>query len=256
MSAPNPFRETQGPATSSGTRYYFVKWLMPGGSEPADNPVTIQTSDDKSITAVYAARTSNTIVVNTIEDVVNPDDGVTSLREAVQQANGSAGDDNINFNIINGPSGSKIISLLAPLPPFTDRVFLDFSDQVDGSGNPLISLTPAYNPAAYPGQIDGIVLSGDFQRAGYVPSGSVIRGLDIHGFAGSGICLHSDNNLVQLCYVHDNGNDGVCISDGNGNSIGDTYASGAHERGRHLRGERRRHRAAPREQRRPRELDL
>ena len=106
---------------------------MPGGTEPTDNPIAIQMSDDKSITAIYAPKTSSTIVVNTIEDTVDPDDGLTSLREAFDQANGSPGDDEINFDIVEGSTpGSKVISLNEPLPPFTDRIVLDFSDLVDG----------------------------------------------------------------------------------------------------------------------------
>ncbi len=116
---------------------YFVKWLMPGGAEPTDNPIAIQMSDDMSITAIYAPKTSGTIVVNTIEDTVDPDDGLTSLREAFDEANGSPGDDEISFDIVEGSTpGAKVIGLNEPLPPFTDGIVLDFSDLLDGEREP------------------------------------------------------------------------------------------------------------------------
>src|SRR5207249_4871413 len=47
-----------------------------------------------------------TIVVNTSSDTVDPNDGVTSLREAINQSNLSIGDrDVIGFNISGQPLG-------------------------------------------------------------------------------------------------------------------------------------------------------
>jgi len=83
----------------------------------------------------------------------------------------------------------------------------------------LITLQPGYAPGDYPNS-NGLQLNGGFLSWGYTPHGSIIRGLRITGFPGSGICMRSDGNIIQQNVIYSNGADGVCIDDGNGNTVG------------------------------------
>jgi CSLREA domain-containing protein len=209
--------------------YHFVRWIFPDSTSPLNNPIQITMDGNKSITGIFALNVSQQIIVNTLADTVDSTDGKTSLREAIMMANSNPGGDGISFDIVTGSApGSKIILLHQPLPPFNDAIVLDFSNLLDSASNPLITLKPGYAPANYP-QSNGIELAGGFSRWGYTPHGSIIRGLLITGFPGSGICIKSDSNLIQQNVITGNGGHGVCILDGNANTIGNTYAAGGNK---------------------------
>lgn len=205
--------------------YHFVSWLFPDSSRPVINPISVTMDQNKIIKAIFAQNVPLHIVVNTLLDTTNPNDGLTSLREAIAMVNSNAGSDSITFDITAGNTpGSKLIMLSRPLPSFTDQVTLDFSALVDGNGKPLITLQPGYSPQAYPNS-DGIDLGGKFLPFGYTPKGSIIRGLQVMGFPGAGICMTSEGNVIQRCIINGNGGNGICIEDGNNNRIGDTAAA-------------------------------
>ncbi|TSA24983.1 hypothetical protein D4R75_00385, partial [bacterium] len=202
--------------------YHFAGWTGVPADKLTTNPIDITMDSDKIVTATFEQNVPLTIVVTTINDVVDPNDGKISLREALNLTNGNAGVDRISFNITDGPgTGSKVIQLNQPLPPFRDAIVLDFTTQPGYYGVPLVTLMPSstYPLAQYPNS-NGIELGNDFLSFGYRPQRSIIRGIEIHGFPGSGIYIKSDSNIIQQNWIHDNGGDGVTIADGNGNLVG------------------------------------
>ncbi|MEK9137976.1 MAG: right-handed parallel beta-helix repeat-containing protein, partial [Bacteroidota bacterium] len=197
--------------------YHFAGWTGVPADKVTTNPVDITMDSDKTISASFKLNVPLTIVVTTISDVVDPNDGKVSLREALNLTDANAGVDQISFNIVDGPgTGSKIIQLNQPLPPFKDAIMLDFTTQPGYAGVPLIVLELS---GTYPNS-NGLELGGDFLSWGYTPQRSIIRGLEIRNFPGAGLCIKNDNNIIQQNWIHNNGADGICIDDGNGNIVG------------------------------------
>lgn len=141
--------------------------------------------------------------------------GPGSLRDAMVNANATAGADTITFNIPD--PGVKVISLLEPLPEITEQVVIDASTQPGYAGTPLIQLD-----GALAGNNSGLVI-----KAG----GSTVRGLAIVRFSGTGIVLSDcNNNLIQGNHIGvdaagslklANG-DGIRLTNSSNNVIGGT----------------------------------
>ena len=131
-----------------------------------------------------------------------------TLREAIGAANGSQGShDRIVFAIPNGQS--KDIVPTSELPSISDPV------TIDGLSEPGIRIVGGQAGAGANGL--HIVPSG---------SGSVIRGLEISGFQGSGIWLEHTQDVVvggqaprEANRLADNTNDGITL-------VGDVTSSG------------------------------
>ncbi len=130
-------------------------------------------------------------VLDTFNVTTANDSGAGSLRQAIIDANGNAGLDDIFFD----PS-IKLIQPLSALPGITDPVNLDGRTNQSGT-------TPGV-------AIDGILAGTADNAHGIhlnntnVPifGGSSIRGLAIGNFGGSGLRIdRSDNNLIQYNYV-------------------------------------------------------
>ncbi len=148
-----------------------------------------------------------TFVVNTTADA-----GAGSLRQALTDANTTAGADLITFNIGSG----NIIQLASRLPSITEQVTIDATTQPGYSGSPLV-------------RVDGPGLSSSgFTIA---TNNSTIKGLAINRFF-TGITITGNNNTVQACWIGPNltgnagaGNvfDGIDISGAN-NLIGGSVA--------------------------------
>jgi len=118
----------------------------------------------------------------------NGNSGTGSLRDAITQANSTAGADTINFAIGNGV---QTINLLSQLPAITEAVTIDGSTQPGFSGAPLIVL----NGAGAGTTANGLLISA---------SNCVIRSLAINGFGHTGVLLDGagvTGNQIQGCYI-------------------------------------------------------
>jgi photosystem II stability/assembly factor-like uncharacterized protein len=131
-------------------------------------------------TVNFAANRQNFVVTN-----VN-NHGTGSLRQAILDANASAGLDTIVFNI---GSGVQTINLSIALPEITDPVVIDATTQPGFVGAPLIELNGA---EAGSGAIGFKIASG----------GTTIRGFVINRFKNAGIEMRTGgNNVVQGNYI-------------------------------------------------------
>ena len=74
----------------------------------------------------------NPFVVTSTLDAIDPGDGVTTLREAITNANASAGLDTISFNIHG--TGVHTIQPQSPLPSISDPVIIDGFTQTGALG--------------------------------------------------------------------------------------------------------------------------
>jgi CSLREA domain-containing protein len=118
-------------------------------------------------------------IVTTELDIVDAEDGLVSLREAITFANANAGLDTITFNIPGG--GVRTIALTSALPVITDAVVIDGYTQPGASpntsinGNNSVLLIELNGSGA--GAVSGLNING---------GGSTVRGLVLNGFGGEG----------------------------------------------------------------------
>ncbi|HWB10985.1 MAG TPA: Calx-beta domain-containing protein [Pirellulales bacterium] len=128
------------------------------------------------------------LTVNTPDDVDNatPDPAHFSLREAIEAANAHPGQDVIDFDL---PDQTRTISPLSPLPNITDPVIIDGTSQFGYAGLPLVELDGSQAGDG----ANGLTITG---------GGSVVRGLVIHSFSGSGIELTGlGGNVVEGNFI-------------------------------------------------------
>ncbi|MCP3995380.1 MAG: DUF4347 domain-containing protein, partial [bacterium] len=119
------------------------------------------------------------------------DSGAGSLRQAIIDANASAGTDNIFFDISDAlVGGAHTISLLSALPDITETVVIDGTIDSDFAGTPIIVLDGSGAGAG----VDGLTLVAG-------SDGSTIRGLVINQFSKSGIVVYSDGNTIEGNYI-------------------------------------------------------
>lgn len=177
-----------------------------------DSPAVALTSQS-SMTALSDVSAQATFMVSNTND-----GGAGSLRQAILDANGSAGSDTISFNIME--SGIRTITLLSPLPVVTESVFIDGTTQPGFAGFPLIALRRG-------------ALGSTLKITG---GNSAVRGLDVcsvtNGFTDLGPALSTDieitaagGNRIEGSFISEAG---VKITSSN-NTVGGT-ASGAGNR--------------------------
>jgi hypothetical protein len=157
------------------------------------------------------------------------DSGSGSLRQALTDANATAGIDTINFSI---GSGAKQIIPTSPIPPIIHPVIIDATTQPGYAGVPLIELS---GQGAGTGAV-GVRITGGSGGG----SGSTVKGLIINRFNANGMFLDSSNNTIQNNYIGTtadgagaagNGTEGVAIfssipgTSSNNNTIGGTASS-------------------------------
>ncbi|MBK9162430.1 MAG: right-handed parallel beta-helix repeat-containing protein [Acidobacteria bacterium] len=125
-------------------------------------------------------------VSNPFEVTNTNDSGTGSLRQSILNANATAGQQTITFNIPG--SAPFIISPTSAMPDITDSVILDATTQTGFSGSPIVVLTGTNIPAG-----NGITL-----RTG----NNTVKGFVIGGFSG-GIVIPSGNNgnTIQTNYI-------------------------------------------------------
>jgi parallel beta-helix repeat protein len=148
------------------------------------------------------------------------DSGLGSLRQAITNADATAGTHSIVFNIPG--SGVKTISPTSALPAITVSVVIDGTTQPGFSGTPLIEL----NGSGCPVGTTGLVISA---------GGCTLRGLVINRFIGTAIRIQTaGGNTIQGNYIgtdasgsstQGNMGEGINITSGANNIIGGTTAA-------------------------------
>jgi parallel beta-helix repeat protein len=144
------------------------------------------------------------------------DDGPGSLRQAIQDANDSPGDDTISFDI-PGP-GPHTINLASELPSITETVMIDATTDPDFAGTPIVELNGGGTVPS------GFIINDTFSV--------VIRGFVINRFSGDGISIIGSGDFIEGNYIGTNaagtatlGNAGAGISlSASGETIGGTTA--------------------------------
>lgn len=159
--------------------------------------------------------------------VVNTgDSGFGSFRQAILNANASAGADLIAFNIPG--AGVHTISPVSPLPDITDPVTIDGYTQPGSSPNTL-GIGPG-SPGHLLGDGTNAVLriELDGSNAGLLANGLVlvagyntVRGLVINRFDGNGIWVYSGpgHNTIAGNFVGTDASGTVALGNGGGNRV-------------------------------------
>jgi hypothetical protein len=163
------------------------------------------------------------------------DSGAGSLRQAILDANATAGADTISFNIpatdpnCNANTGVCTISPASLLPNVTETVTIDGYTQPGASENTLAK----GDDADLRIRLDGVNTAGISFGLRITAGNSVVRGLSITRFPGEGIDIvgaSADNNTIEGNFIgitpggKDMGNgNGLSVRSGaSGNTVGGT----------------------------------
>ena len=136
-------------------------------------------------------------VAATITVTNSNDSGAGSLRQAILDANASAGADIIAFNI-SGP-GVRTISPKSPLPPITDAVTVDGYTQPGASVNTQVTSDDAVLLIELNGASSGPATVGLAVSPGV--TGVTIRGLVVNRFGAANISLNGGDLRVEGCFI-------------------------------------------------------
>ena len=170
---------------------------------------------DAAVANGYPTEAATVLVNNCSAFIVTNtnDSGPGSLRQVLTDANASSSRPRVTFFIPG--ENPHTIAPLSPLPQITRPMDIDATTQPQWSGTPVIVL----NGSSAGGATGLSIVAGD----------SVVRGLVINGFSGSGIALLSlGGNRIQSNYIGldvtgtsavPNGS-GVAMSSSGGNLIG------------------------------------
>ena len=120
-----------------------------------------------------------------------------TLRAAIQEANDTPGADTIKFNIT---STSKTIAPTTPLPPITGKVTINGYSQTNAAANS----NATGNNAVLKIILDGVNAGDNTDGLVLAANDSLIRGLVIQRFDGSGIEITGNNNVIAGNFIGTN----------------------------------------------------
>ncbi len=114
------------------------------------------------------------------------DGGLGSLRQAILNANGSAGPNTITFQISGSPPFT--IQPTSPLPSLGTPTFINGTTQTGFPGTPIIEL-------------DGTLAGANTVGLQFLSAACAVRGLVINRFNTQAIVISGPSNSVQGCYL-------------------------------------------------------
>jgi parallel beta-helix repeat protein len=209
--SPMDSAETSLTYTASSPIYSLANQYATAIAWRNGNLVSAWTSDASTDINVYSRQVQvlaeHVFVVNTVDDIVNSSDGLTSLHEAIIASNTTANDGTIPDKIIfqiPGAGPNFVLELSNALPAIIDSVEIDgFSQGVFNGGNIFI-LDRSASTAVFKLSRDAF---GTLQS-----SGSSITGLDIQSLYGSGILIESSHNTLNSNTIHNSAAYGIHIN--------------------------------------------
>lgn len=155
----------------------------------------------------------STVAADTYTVTNTNNSGAGSLRQAIIDANGHSGPDNIAFNIPG--SGLRTITPATELPVITSPVVIDGYTQSGSSMNTLASGDNAVLLIEISGAVVGN--NGNALVLGLTATGSTVRGLVInHGWSAA-VLVQTANAVVEGCFL---GTDATgTMASGNGHGV-------------------------------------
>ena len=142
------------------------------------------------------------------------DSGAGSLRQAIIDANNTAGTQTISFNIPG--AGVQTIKPLTPLPNITDPVIIDGYTQPGASANTLAT----GDNAVLLIELDGSLIVGGSTGLRITNGGSTVRGLVVNLFNGTGISLlNVGGNTIEGCFIGPDADGLTFLASSNGTGI-------------------------------------
>ncbi|MET0382596.1 MAG: hypothetical protein ABW032_04150, partial [Burkholderiaceae bacterium] len=178
--------------------------------------------NDGSANSAASTKTVSLTAHRTFVVTNTNDAGAGSLRQAILDANASAGADTIVFNIPG--AGIEVIAPTSALPTLSDAVTIDGTTQPGASSSPLI-------------EIDGVAAGASSNGLTFsaASSGSSVKGLIVVRFAGAGIVVNGASGFALTdAYLGTdtssaaglgNGSNGIMMLNASNVVIGGTAAS-------------------------------
>ena len=185
------------------------------GSTTISNASPVSGTDQRGFSRINsdigAYAVSNVIKVTTDSDTVDPADNLTSLREAIDIANNSPGNDIINFTGLTG-SSTYTITLNSALPTILDAsVNLSGSATgttrgnltITGLGSSILTISGNNGNNSRDFRIFNIERDGNLSISGVTVSGAQATGYNGGGFYNAGF-LNISNSTISgnLSLIH------------------------------------------------------
>lgn len=191
------------------TRVFSPAVERPGTGRRRTSRLGVEALEDRWLLAVFT--------VTTVAD-----SGAGSLRQAILDANATAGQDTIQFAIPG--TGNHLIQPTSALPTITDAVIINGYTQAGSSPN--TNGPGASSNAVITIQLDGSQLSGEFTGLVITAGNSTVKGLSITGFVEFGLHFATNGgNTIQGDSIKGNSQGNLVIDDGDSNTIGGLTAA-------------------------------
>ena len=215
------------------TTQQFIIPILPNAYSITDRTIALSLFNPLGGASLGVPDNATLTIVNVNPLVVTntSDSGIGSLRQAILTADSLPNGGTITFNIPG--AGPQTIQPGTPLPPIIKPVTIDGRTQPGYSGSPVVEVNGSLLAQATSGGVTG----GTADASSVAPDGldiaaggSVIAGLAIGGFPGSGIALrNAGQNKIVGNYLgtnatgdqaDGNGESGISIENSAGNVIG------------------------------------